>query len=35
MEADSGRDSADIELPVLRLLEIEEGFISCLGHRNA
>jgi hypothetical protein len=26
MEAGSGRDLADIEMPVLRLLEIEEGF---------
>jgi hypothetical protein len=25
MEAGSGRDLADIEVPVLRLLEIEEG----------
>ena len=25
MEAGSGRDLADIEMPVLRLLEIEEG----------
>src|SRR5882672_3015639 len=26
VEAGSGRDLADIEMPVLRLLEIEEGF---------
>ena len=25
-EAGSGRDLADIEMPVVRLLEIEEGF---------
>jgi hypothetical protein len=30
MEVGSGRDLADIEMPVLlRLLEIEEGFVSC------
>jgi len=28
MEAGSGRDLADIEMPVLRLFEIEEGFLK-------